>query len=79
MASNWVRAFDLTEVSFLRHTWSLRIEEQFSTLWPLGLLLVLRARNGRLTSIAVVRAGIAGSAVLRAIRWQGRETLLRDY
>jgi peptidoglycan/LPS O-acetylase OafA/YrhL len=54
-----VRAFDLTEMSFLRHTWSLGIEEQFYTLWPLGLLLLLRARNGRLTSIAVVCAGIA--------------------
>lgn len=78
-ASNWVRAFDLTEMSFLQHTWSLGIEEQFYTLWPLGLLLLLRARKRRLTSIAVVCAGIAGSAVLRAVRWQGRETLLRDY
>jgi hypothetical protein len=66
-------------MSFLQHTWSLGIEEQLYTLWPLCLRLLLRARNGRLTSIAVVCAGIAGSAVLRPIRWQGRETLLRDY
>jgi peptidoglycan/LPS O-acetylase OafA/YrhL len=78
-ASNWVRAFDLTDMSFLQHTWSLGIEEQFYTLWPLGLLLLLKARNCRLACITVVCAGIIGSAVLRAVRWEGRESLLRDY
>jgi peptidoglycan/LPS O-acetylase OafA/YrhL len=78
-ASNWVRAFDLTDMSFLQHTWSLGIEEQFYTLWPLGLLILLKARNRRFTCIAVVCAGIIGSAALRAARWQGRASLLRDY
>ncbi|HEY7204600.1 MAG TPA: acyltransferase [Methylomirabilota bacterium] len=78
-ASNWVRAFDLTDMSFLQHTWSLGIEEQFYTLWPLGLLFLLKARNRRLTCVSVVCAGIVGSAVLRAVRWQGRASLLRDY
>jgi peptidoglycan/LPS O-acetylase OafA/YrhL len=78
-ASNWVRAFDLADMSFLQHTWSLGIEEQFYTLWPLGLLLLLKARNRRLACLTVVCTGIIGSAVLRALRWQGRESLLRDY
>lgn len=78
-ASNWVRAFDLTEMSFLQHTWSLGIEEQFYTLWPLALLAVLRSRNRRFWTIVVVCAGIVGSATLRAVTWQGRESLLRAY
>jgi peptidoglycan/LPS O-acetylase OafA/YrhL len=78
-ASNWVRAFDLTDMNFLGHTWSLGIEEQFYTLWPLGLLIMLRAGNRRVATISVICLGIVGSAVLRAVRWDGRESLLRDY
>jgi peptidoglycan/LPS O-acetylase OafA/YrhL len=78
-ASNWVRAFDLTDMNFLGHTWSLGIEEQFYTLWPLGLLIMLRAGNRRVATISVICLGILGSAVLRAVRWDGRESLLRDY
>ncbi|HEX7213141.1 MAG TPA: hypothetical protein VF578_02925 [Methylomirabilota bacterium] len=41
-----MRAFDLTEMSFLQHTWSLRIEERLYTLWPLGLQLLLSRATG---------------------------------
>jgi peptidoglycan/LPS O-acetylase OafA/YrhL len=78
-ASNWVRAFDLTDMSFLAHTWSLGIEEQFYTLWPLAFLAVLATRNRRFWSIVVVSCGIVGSAVLRAMSWHGPESMLRDY
>lgn len=70
--SKWVRAFDLTDMSFLQHTWSLGIEEQFYTLWPLGLLLLLKASNRPLACLTVVCTGIIGSAVLRVARWQGQ-------
>jgi peptidoglycan/LPS O-acetylase OafA/YrhL len=66
-------------MSYLQHTWSLGIEEQFYTLWPLGLLALLRRRRSRLWTVLIVCIGIVGSAALRAAWWEGRASLLRDY
>jgi peptidoglycan/LPS O-acetylase OafA/YrhL len=47
---NWVRATDPGRTSFLGHTWSLCIEEQFYALWPLALPTLLTVgRRDRLT------------------------------
>jgi peptidoglycan/LPS O-acetylase OafA/YrhL len=58
-AMNWARAFDLVSLNggALAHTWSLSIEEQFYLLWPLGLVLLLKApRRAGLTVLATAVA-----------------------
>lgn len=40
--TNWVRAFELSGPSFLGHTWSLSIEEQFYMFWPFALILLMK-------------------------------------
>src|SRR5689334_14663285 len=38
---NWVRAFETPQSWFLGHFWSLSVEEQFYSAWPLSLLVLL--------------------------------------
>lgn len=78
-ASNWVRAFDLHEMGFLEHTWSLGIEEQFYTLWPPLLLLLLHRRIGSHWLVAIVVGGIVLSAGLRGLLWEPASNLRAYY
>lgn len=41
---NWARAFNTGLPQYLGHTWSLAIEEQFYTIWPLLLLTLISIR-----------------------------------
>ncbi|MDX2162661.1 MAG: acyltransferase [bacterium] len=58
--SNWVLAFDLFDMYFLAHSWSLAIEEQFYILWPmtLSLLMALRLKRNHLFTI-IAALGLA--------------------
>lgn len=56
--SNWARAFSIHPPDFLRHTWSLSIEEQFYIIWPVVLLVLLRSSMNRY-HVAVAAVTIA--------------------
>ncbi len=62
---NWWRAFSSTPGTggFLGHTWSLSVEEQFYTLWPVTVLLLVRARKQASLIIAAL--------IAVAILWRG--------
>ena len=69
---NWVEAFSHYAEPLgvlLGHTWSLAIEEQFYTCWPLLLILCLRRRwtPRRLLVALMVAAGV--STTIRALLW----------
>jgi peptidoglycan/LPS O-acetylase OafA/YrhL len=77
---NWVQAYSPTEVMGpLNHTWSLSLEEQFYTLWPVALLLLLASRMKRRHLILLLLAGAAFSAIERAVLYTGGATRNRVY
>ena len=45
----------------LRHLWSLAVEEQFYVLWPIIMLIILRAGRDRLPRVAMWFIGIAAA------------------
>src|SRR5262249_53378957 len=57
----------------LGHTWSLSVEEQFYTLWPSVLVVLLALRVRRRWVILLVLAGTAIPPCLRVARWEGPE------
>src|ERR1041385_245035 len=57
---NWIRAFEIPQSWFLGHFWSLSVEEQFYSAWPISLLILLRLRSRKsLMMIVMVAAGIS--------------------
>jgi peptidoglycan/LPS O-acetylase OafA/YrhL len=73
-AANWYWCFGV-QLRLLGHAWSLGVEEQFYLAWPLLLAALLRLGAGRRTVAAVIVAGIVAAALLRAVLWQGPQTM----
>ena len=75
--TNWERAFYGSDAAgLLGHAWSLAIEEQFYLVWAGFLFLMLR-RLKRNSVVFVTASLIAATALFRAARWHGVESV--DY
>ncbi len=78
--TNWMIAFGhWPKMGLFAHTWSLSIEEQFYSLWPLLLLFMLRGAN-RLRALFAVIAGLfLTSAAFRAYHFATNVDYTRPY
>jgi peptidoglycan/LPS O-acetylase OafA/YrhL len=61
------------------HLWSLSIEEQFYTTWPLIVLLLWRFRAPRWAKFSVVAAGIVLPEIARSVLWRYDSSLHSVY
>lgn len=77
--SNWARAFDWGGSSYLAHTWSLAIEEQYYLLWPLLLSLLARRLGVGWRTIGVVGAVAVGCMLWRVHLTLGGASPMRLY
>jgi peptidoglycan/LPS O-acetylase OafA/YrhL len=77
--ANWFVASRSFPRSELSATWSLSVEEQFYILWPMLLLLMLKGKWSMRAISAVIVAGIAASAAVRAWLWNTGSSWERVY
>jgi peptidoglycan/LPS O-acetylase OafA/YrhL len=75
---NWPAATGHAPARGLGHLWSLAIEEQFYVLWPMVLLVILRA-GGRAAALRIASVAAFAGLVLRELYWRGGATAARVY
>jgi peptidoglycan/LPS O-acetylase OafA/YrhL len=77
-SANWAVAINNAGLGKLLHTWSLSIEEQFYLVWPVALVLILRASRNRLgvviASISVLMVLSYAEAVFLVSRATGNDS-----
>ena len=76
--SNWP-AIHQTNLPTLGHTWSLSVEEQFYLLWPLALVVLLRAKTRPRVLAGWLGAGVLLSAAARYASFDPDRIALPDY
>ncbi|MCP4039345.1 MAG: acyltransferase [bacterium] len=78
--ANWLIALEIwPKLALLGHTWSLSIEEQFYSLWPLLLLFTLRRWNSPRRLLAVIAGLFVTSGLLRAYYFATSPDYVRPY
>ena len=77
--TNIWRAYDLTGVWYMTHTWSLAIEEQFYLLWPLTFALMMRVFGVSWRAVATLLIAAAGFAGWRIWLASNGATMHRLY
>jgi peptidoglycan/LPS O-acetylase OafA/YrhL len=75
--ANWYIAFDMGDLGPLTHTWSLSVEEQFYTILPifLGLILWLKLKKGWMLFFLLF--GITVAVTHTAMLWEGEHSIRR--
>ncbi|WP_426184747.1 acyltransferase family protein [Microbacterium sp. TWP3-1-2b2] len=68
--SSWVRAFDLSTLGYLGHTWSLSVEEHFYLLWPLCLFLAIKiTKHVRMSIVLIMVLAVVYQLIAPALGW----------